>query len=208
MSTLTTHATLADALVPPRAHRWTRDLALALLFSGFMALTARIAVPLPWTPVPITAQTLGVLLVGALLGPRLGALTMLLYLGEGLIGLPVFSLGRNAWTPAGTAGLPLIVGPTAGYLLSYPLAAALVGALATRGWDRRIGSAVAAMALGNAVILLLGFLWLLASTALLTGTVNVGALLLASVVPFLPGDALKIAIAALALPGGWALVRR
>lgn len=208
MSTLTTRATLADALLPPRARRWTRDLALLLLFNGFMALTARIAVPLPWTPVPITAQTLGVLLTGALLGPRLGALTMLLYLGEGLLGLPVFSLGRNAWTPAGAAGLPLIVGPTAGYLLSYPLAAALVGALARRGWDRRVGSAVAAMALGNTVILLLGFLWLLASTALLTGSANIGALLLASVVPFLPGDAVKIVIAALVLPGGWALLRR
>ena len=202
--------TLTDAVLAQgtMSRSWLIDAALVVLFSLFVALTAQIAIPLPFTPVPITAQTLGVLITGAVLGPRLGTLAMLVYLSEGLLGLPVFSLGRSAWTPSSIPGLPMIIGPTAGYLFSYPLAALLVGILATRGWDRRIAKAVPAMLLGNLVILTVGFLWLAAATALLKGGVDVRTLLMASVVPFIPGDLLKIGIAALVLPGAWALIRR
>ncbi|MFQ3664091.1 MAG: biotin transporter BioY [Chloroflexaceae bacterium] len=201
--------TLAQRLVPARGalqRPFVRDGLLVLAGSLLMALTAQISIPLPFTPVPITGQTFGVLLIGALLGPRLGALTMLLYLAEGLMGLPVFAGGRSAWTPSSFPGIPVIIGPTAGYLFSYPIAAAVVGALAHRGWDRRVRTALPAMILGNIIILTLGFLWLAGATALLRGSVDVLVLLNMAVLPFLPGDAIKILLAALALPGGWRLL--
>ena len=201
--------TLAQRLVPARGalqRPFVRDGLLVLAGSLLMALTAQISIPLPFTPVPITGQTFGVLLIGALLGPRLGALTMLLYLAQGLMGLPVFAGGRSAWTPSSFPGIPVIIGPTAGYLFSYPIAAAVVGALAHRGWDRRVRTALPAMILGNIIILALGFLWLAGATALFRGSFDVLALLNMAVLPFLPGDAIKILLAALALPGGWQLL--
>jgi biotin transport system substrate-specific component len=203
--------TLAQRLVPARGtlqRPFVRDGLLVLAGSMLMALTAQISIPLPFTPVPITGQTFGVLLIGALLGPRLGALTMLVYLAQGLLGLPVFAGGRSAWTPSSIPGIPVIIGPTAGYLFSFPIAAAVVGALAHRGWDRKVWTAVPAMLLGNVIILVLGFLWLAGATALFRGSVDVVALLNLAVIPFLPGDAIKILLAALALPGGWRLLER
>ena len=206
---LNARTTLAQRLLP-RAGVLERPLVrsslLAVAGTALLALCARISFPIPTTPVPITMQTFAVLLLGALYGPRLGALTMLLYLAEGLAGLPVFAGGRSAWSPRSIPLLPVIVGPTAGYLLAWPLAAALVGALARRGWDRRVRSAIPAMLLGNLVILLCGFAWLAGATYLLTGALNIPALLAASVLPFLPGDAIKLLLAALALPGGWSLL--
>jgi biotin transport system substrate-specific component len=119
----------------------------------------------------------------------------------------VFAGGRSAWSPSLFPGLPVIVGPTAGYLFAYPLAAWLVGLLATRGWDRRFASAAPAMLLGSMAILLCGFAWLAGTTVLVTGELDIPALLAAAVLPFLPGDALKLVLAALALPGAWVLVR-
>ncbi|NTU78204.1 MAG: biotin transporter BioY [Chloroflexales bacterium] len=201
--------TMADRLVPARGPLATpavRDGLLILAGTLLMTLLARISIPLPFTPVPITGQTLGVILIGALYGPRLGALTLLAYLAEGLLGLPVFSMGTSAWSPSRIPGLPVILGPTAGYLLAFPLAAWVVGRLAHRGWDRRVATAIPAMLAGELVILAMGFTWLVAATALLTGGANVAALLGAAVLPFLPGTAVKITLAALALPGGWRLL--
>ena len=206
---LDTRTTLGQRLVPSMGtleQPLVRDGLLAMAGTALLALSAQISFPLPTTPVPITMQTFAVLLLGAMYGPRLGAITMLAYLAEGLAGLPVFAGARSAWSPSSVLVLPVIVGPTAGYLLACPLAAVLVGALAARGWDRRVASAVPAMLLGNLVILLCGFLWLAASTWALKGTANIGALLAMSVWPFLPGDALKVGLAALALPAGWALL--
>ena len=204
-----TVGTLADRLVPTRgslANPMARDGLLILVGTLFMALCAQIRIELPFTPVPITGQTLGVYLIGALYGPRLGALTLLAYLGQGLLGLPVFAGGTNAWSPSRFPGLPVIIGPTAGYLFAFPLAAFVVGLLANRGWDRRVRTAIPAMLAGEAIILTLGFSWLVVATLLLTGTVSVPALIGAAVLPFLPGAALKIGLAALALPGGWRLL--
>ena len=206
-----TNVPLAQRALPqrgPLARPLVRAGLLVVAGSGLMALCAQVSFYLPWNPLmPITLQTFGVLLLGALLGPRLGALTMVLYLLEGLAGLPVFALGRSAWSPSAVPGLPVIFGPTAGYLWACPAAAALVGALALRGWDRRVGSALPAMLLGNLVILLCGFAWLAAATALLRGSLDLAALAGASVLPFIPGDLLKVGLAALALPGGWRLLR-
>lgn len=184
--------TVSGALLAPLDA--TRAVALCFAFSLLTALAAQISVPLPFTPVPLTGQVFAVLLAGALLGSRLGALAMFAYLFEGASGLPFFYGGRG-----GVAHL--IFSPTAGYLWAYPLAAFVAGYLAERGWDRRFLSAAAAMALGSLLILAGGFFGLLrfmpAPQAFAQG-----------VVPFIIGDAIKIALAAAALPSAWALLRR
>jgi biotin transport system substrate-specific component len=184
--------TLADALVPRRSDSWARDALLLVGFSLFVALSAQPEIRLAY--VPITLQTLAVLLTGVILGSRRGALALLLYLGQGAAGLPVFA--------GGAGGIGYLLGPTAGYLFAFPLAAGLVGWLAERGWDRHILWTVLAMILGNLVIYLLGVSWLAVYIGSLSGAIANGML------PFLPGDLIKIAIAAAVLPGGWALVRR
>jgi biotin transport system substrate-specific component len=187
--------TLAGAALAPLD--WVRSVALVVAFSLLTALSAQVVIPLPWTPVPITGQTFAVLLTGALLGSRLGALAMIAYLVEGACGLPFFRSGQG--------GLHyLLFSPTAGYLFSYPLAAFLTGWLAGRwGWDKKYLTAAAAMALGSIVILLCGWSWL----ALFYAPTAIDAWR-AGVAPFLAGDVVKIALAAAVLPTGWAILRR
>jgi biotin transport system substrate-specific component len=190
--------TMANVLIP-RTWRRTQtarlllDAALILAGSVLVALSARVAIPLPFTPVPVTAQTFAVLLVGAALGSRRGALALVAYLAEGAAGMPVFSGGGCcvAW----------LAGPTAGYLWSYPLAAFTVGALAERGWDRSPGRAGLAMLAGNGVIYVVALPWL-------ASFVGAGQVLEAGLLPFIPGDLLKVALAAAALPAAWAVVGR
>ncbi len=185
--------TLADLI---GGNTVVRDGLLVVGFSIFMALCARISIPLAWTPVPITGQTLGLLLTGAILGPRRGALAMLLYLAEGAAGMPVFA--------GGTFGVARLMGPTGGYLFSYPLVAGLVGWLAARGWDRRIPSALLMFVIGNIVVYLIGASWL----NIYKATFGQISVMWAGVYPFLIGDAIKIGLAALALPGAWKLFGR
>jgi biotin transport system substrate-specific component len=185
--------TLMGAVVAPLD--WVRSVALVVGFSLLTALAAQFVVPLPWTPVPLTGQTFAVLLTGALLGPRLGPLAMVAYLAEGAAGLPFFRGG------AGGAHY-LFFSPTAGYLLAFPAAAFVTGLLAERGWDRRFLTAAAAMALGSLVILLGGWAWL---ALFFQGAAQAFWL---GVAPFLVGDVIKIALAAAALPAGWAFLRR
>lgn len=187
---------LADA-VRPASTGLVRDVVLVLGAAAVMGVLAQLAIP--FVPVPITGQTLGVLLLGALLGSRRGALALLAYLAEGLAGLPVFANGASAWTPS-SAGVPTIVGPTAGYLFSFPVAALVVGALAERGWDRRVWTAAAAMVVGQAVVYVGGLSWL----AQLVGP---GRAVELGLLPFLLGDAVKLLAATLALPAGWRLLR-
>jgi len=172
---------------------FTRSLVLVVAFSLLTALAAQVAVPVPFSDVPLTMQTFAVLLTGALLGSRLGALAMIAYLLEGASGLPFFYAGHG--------GLTHLLGPTAGYLWAYPAAAFLTGWLAERGWDRRYLTAVAAMALGSALILLSGWGW---RARFMTGE----QAFVTSIVPYLPGDLIKILLAAAVLPSGWALLRR
>lgn len=170
-----------------------RDALLVLTFSLVTALSAQIAIPLPFSPVPLTGQTFGVLLSGALLGPRLGALAMLLYLAEGGFGLPFFA--------GGTAGPAKLLGPTGGYLLSYPLAAWITGTLAVRGWDRRPATMLASMLLGSLAIFALG-------AVQLSHFVGAHNAFWMGVLPFLPGDMLKALLAAGLLPLGWRWIGR
>ncbi len=174
----------------PRASAM-REVAVGLGGIALLALAAQVTIPLE--PVPITGQTFGVLLIGALLGARRGALTVAGYVAAGVAGLPIFA--------GGAAGIGRLAGPTGGYLLGFIAAAALVGWLSERGWDRRLGTAAAAMLAGTAAIYLFGLPWL----AMFVGWRQVIAVGLA---PFVVGDLLKLALAALALPGGWALLGR
>ena len=164
------------------------------------AAAAQVSVPLPFTPVPLTLQDTVVLLAGAALGSRLGMAAQLLYLAAGIAGLPVFA--ASALLPQGAMRL---LGPTGGYLLSYPLAAFVTGRLAEQGFDRRYSTSVAAMIAGLGVIFLFGITWL----ALFARPAALGfdAALRAGLYPFLAGDVLKILLGAAVLPGLWKVVR-
>ncbi len=183
--------TLAD-VAWPRAGLW-RDSLLVLAASLLTALAAQIAIPLPWSPVPVTGQTFAVLLSGAVLGARRAFMAQLAYLAEGAIGLPVFA--------SGAAGVAALIGPTGGYLVAFPFAAALTGALAERGWDRRFLTTFAALLAGSVLIFALGLAWL-------ARFIPADRLLISGLIPFVPGDLLKSALAAAAFPAVWRRVGR
>ena len=173
---------------------WTRSVSLAVVFSLLTALAAQIVIPIG--PVPVTAQTFAVLLTGALLGSRLGAMAMIIYLAEGAVGLPFFY--------GGTGGIGHLFGQTGGYLIAFPAAAFITGAFAENGWDKRFITAAAAMAVGSAVILLAGWIWF----AALTNTSLPVAFKLSMAPIHIVGDIIKILAAAAVLPTGWALLKR
>lgn len=200
--------TLGDFLVPirlgERAAAWQRHLLMIAAGVVIIAASAQVVIPLPFTPVPITGQTFGVLFSAALLGFRRSLLTVGLYLLLGFVGLPIFAgwssgLGKVATFADGV----LALAPSGGYLLGFLLAAGLVGRLAELGWDRRIGGSIAAMFLGNVVIYLFGVPWLMAAASL-----DLWTGLEKGLYPFLIGDAVKLALAAGLLPAGWWLVKR
>lgn len=163
--------------------------------AGLIAASAQLSIKLPFTPVPITGQTFAVLLVGAGLGTFRGAAAALAYVLVGLVA-PVYA-------PHTGYGFATVEGASGGYLISYPVVAALTGWLAERRWDRRFSSAVGAMLTGNVVIYLFGLPWLAYRLHTnLSGTLEKG------LYPFVPGDTFKLYLAALALPGAWRLVGR
>jgi len=166
-----------------------RDVALVVGSAALVGITAQIAIPLPFTPVPITLQTFAVLLSGAALGPMRAAAGMLLYLGVGAAGVPWFSQQNSGWAF-----------PTFGYIIGFVLAAILVGALARRGLDRSVPGTIGLMALGNLVIYAVGVPYL----ALALGR-PLGEAIGLGMTPFLVGDGLKILLAAGLLPAAWRL---
>jgi biotin transport system substrate-specific component len=170
-----------------------REALLVLLGTVFLALTAQIKVDLPFTPVPITGQTLGVLLVGSLYGPRRGALTVLAYLAEGLAGMPVFAGGR--------AGVAVLLGPTGGYLVGFVLAALVAGLLGAS--DRPLWLRLTGAALASVAVYLIGAPWLA-----VVGALPLSVALVKGVLPFLIGDAIKAALATVVTPAGAALLAR
>ena len=186
------HPTLARTLAP--AHSLTRDLLLIAGGAALLSLLAQAEIPLK--PVPVTLQTLGVLLLGAALGWKRGFAALALYLALGAAGLPVFA--------GGAGSIAKFAGPTGGYLLSYPFAAALVGYLVERfGLDRKFLGTALAMLLGTVVIYGFGLPWLGMTTGL-----HGSKLLAAGLFPFVLGDTLKLVLAALLLPGAWALAQK
>ncbi|MBM3172404.1 MAG: biotin transporter BioY [Chloroflexi bacterium] len=191
MKVSTARVAFMDVAVPRVGLLW--DCGLVVGFACLTALCAQISF---WLGVvPITGQTFGVLLSGALLGSRRGALSQLTYLAIGATGIPYwFALG-------GTIGVARLVGPTGGYLIGFVAAAFIVGWLAERGWDRRVGTAIIAMLAGSIVMYVFGLAWL-------SRFVPEGTVLQAGLYPFIVGDLVKIVAAALAVPAGWLLLRR
>ena len=183
--------TLLEAALAPLD--FVRQVGLVIGFSLLTALSAQIVIPIG--PVPITGQTFAVLLTGALLGSRLGAITMIVYLLEGASGLPFFSGAHG--------GILHLMGPTGGYLVAFPAGAFITGAFAEHEWDRKFLTAVAAMAIGSIVIMLSGWLWF--SLVMKTSP---AITLFATVLKFIPGDLIKISLAAAVLPSGWKLLKR
>jgi biotin transport system substrate-specific component len=191
LSTMTTRA-------PSRALQ-TAERAGAVLFVTILtAVAAQISVPLPFTPVPFTFQPMVVLIGAAALGARLGAASQVLYLALGLAGLPVF-----AASPELAQGAARLLGPTGGYLMSYPMAAFVAGALAERGFDRRYLTAVLAMACGLVVIFAGGVFWL----AAFVQARGVSAALAVGFYPFIVADFIKLLLAAGVMPRLWWLAR-
>ena len=186
-------ATLRLALFPRAT--WVTDAVLIAAGAAAVAASAQLAIPLPFTPVPITGQTFAVVLVGASLGAARGATSLLIYLLAGIAGAPVYADGAHGWA--------VVSGATGGYLIGFIVAAAVTGRLAERSWDRSFSSAVATVLTGNVLIYLVGLPWL--AVVLDTGlekTLELG------LYPFVPGDVLKLYLAATLLPGAWRLVDR
>jgi biotin transport system substrate-specific component len=183
--------TLADVAVP-RSDA-LRNVLLVVIASLLTAGAAQLELRLPWTPVTVTGQTFAVLLCGAVLGARRAFAAQCLYLLEGACGLPFFA--------GGAAGLAHLVGPTGGYLVAFPFAAVLTGALAERAWDRKPVTMFLSMLAGSVVIFALGL-------AQLARFVPGGALLSTGLLPFLPGDLVKSLLAAGVFPLAWKFVCR
>jgi biotin transport system substrate-specific component len=180
--TMQTRAVTTASLPTSKSRAWLRALTAMLIGSALLALSAHVQVPF-W-PVRLSMQSFVVLAIGLACGGRLGAATLLAYLAEGAVGLPVFQ---------GGAGLVYMAGPTGGYLLGFVLAAAMVGMLAERGATRRWPGAFAALLLGEALIYAPGLAWL----AVLFGPAKSLAF---GLLPFLPAEAVKLALAVVAAP--------
>jgi len=186
----TSSATVYSLIRP--ATIW-KELPLLIGFNLLLVATAYISFNLPFSPVPITGQTFGVLLIAMALGRVRAVGVIAAYLLEGVAGLPVFA--------GGTAGLPIIVGPTGGYLIGFLAGAYVIGWLADRGWDKSYLMSVLAMIIGSVIIFAFGLIWL--------GTLVPANLLLSmGLIPFLPGSVVKIALAAVILPSLWKFVKR
>jgi biotin transport system substrate-specific component len=222
--------TLGEALLPSSLRQRARSLPrdIVLVASGVVLITLgawiSFSVPtiglgnvyIPANPyVPISLQTLGVLFTGALLGANRGAAAAGIYLALGIVGLPVFAVDpATGIHPTGIGRLgelqdgKLVLGTTGGYLIGFVVAAAAVGRLAERGWDRRFGSSIAAMVVGTLIVYALGVAWL--TTALILRDVPdpFGVALVNGLYPFIPGDIAKLLVAAGLLPLGWRLVSR
>ena len=190
---MTTIAPLRVVLIP-RTSALT-NVALVVGGTAFMSLMAQVAIPVPGSPVPITGQTLGVLLIGTTYGASLGFATIATYVALGLLGAPILAQGAH--------GFAKLAGPTGGYLVGMVLAALLVGALANRRWDVHLRTSFGQMLLGELLIFAPGLVWL----KIYTGA-SWGWTLAAGLTPFIVGEIIKIGLAGFALPSAWALVRR
>ena len=186
--------TLVNALWPKNASL-IRAVVLAICGSAALWVSAKVQVP--FYPVPMTMQTFVVLVLGMAYGWRLAGATLLLYLAEGAVGVPVF-----AGTPEKGAGIAYMLGGTGGYLIGFVIAACLCGWLAERGWDRSILKTAAAMLLGNIVIYVPGLLWLGALFGWDKPILEWG------LTPFIFGDLVKLALASAVLPATWWILGR
>ncbi|MFQ6552810.1 biotin transporter BioY [Aestuariibius insulae] len=187
---------LTEAVGPTEGSlRLAKQAVLVVLGIALLALTAKIKIAIPPSPVPVTLTTFGILTIGAAYGPRLGLVTVIGYLLVGAAGYDVF-----AGSSAELAGIEYMMGSTGGYLVGYVLAALALGIAARAGWDRSVLLMAAAMLIGNVLLYVPGLLWL----GQLYGWDQ--PILAWGLTPFLIGDAMKLALAALIVPGLWKLI--
>jgi biotin transport system substrate-specific component len=184
---LSSQAALIDRVVPRSK---VNDVALILSGAVLTAYAAQLVIPM-W-PVPITAQTLAVLLVGSVLGATRGAISLVTYFSMGALGLPVFS-----------AATSISFGPTFGYLVGFVAAAAVVGYLSERGWHKTVAGVLASFAIANTVIYLFGLPWLAFALGNLGAANDLASVAAAGLAPFIIGDVLKMLLAAALLPLAW-----
>jgi len=168
------------------------EIPILLAFNLLLVACSYLAINLPFSPVPITGQTFGILVIAMTLGRARGVGVVLAYLVEGAVGLPVFA--------GGTAGLIKFAGPTGGFLIGFLVCAYLVGWLADNGWDRSYFKSISAMTIGTAVIFVFGLVWL-------AKYISYEALFTAGLYPFVPGAILKIILASVILPTSWKFVK-
>ncbi len=180
-----------NSIIKPSS--WIKEIPLLLSFNLLLVATSYISFNIPFSPVPITGQTLGVLLVAMALGRVRGTGVVLAYLAEGAAGLPVFA--------GGTAGMVKFMGPTGGYLFGFLAAAFVVGYLADKGWDRKYLSSILAMVIGTLIILFFGLFGL-------SRFVEGQNLMILGLYPFIPGALIKIAAASVMLPSIWKFIRK
>ena len=199
----TTLLNVVTARADDRGEERAIRVASVLFITVLTAAAAQISFPLPFTQVPFTFQPMVVLVGGLVLGSRLGLVSQVLYLAAGIAGLPVFAASGTL-----PPGLLRLLGPTGGYLMAYPIAAFVVGALAERGFAQRYASSIAAMVAGLAIIYLAGTLWLAYFARLASGSAAVGlaTALTTGVYPFLLADLAKLAAAAGITPGLWRVI--
>jgi biotin transport system substrate-specific component len=184
---LASQAALIDRVIPRSA---INNVALILSGAVFTAYAAQLLIPM-W-PVPITAQTLAVLLVGSVLGATRGAISLIVYFSMGAVGLPVFS-----------AATSLSFGPTFGYLVGFIAAAAVVGYLSQRGWHKSVAGVLGSFAIANSVIYLFGLPWLAFVLGSLGAANDLASVAAAGLAPFILGDVIKMTVAAALLPLAW-----
>ena len=196
MTTQTPSLTLAEAIFPQTGLA-LRVKQLVLVAAGIAALVLAAKIKIPMFPVPMTMGTFAVLSIGAAYGTRLGLATILGYMLIGALGFDVF-----AGSSAEVSGLSYMMGSTGGYLVGYVLAVVALGALARKGWDRARGKMALALVLGNALIYVPGLIWLTVLYGLEAPILSWG------LTPFLLGDVVKLALAALLLPALWSVVGR
>ena len=195
-------AALAETLLPEGAARLIS--AVLLVVAGTMLLAIAAKIKVPFFPVPMTLQTLAVLAIAATFGSRLAVITVLAYLAQGAMGLPVFTN-----TPPAVAGPAYLLGPTGGFLLGFVVMAFVVGKAADRGWGRSFPKMLGVMLATEVAMMALGFAWLAWFLATANGTgLGVAGAFSAGVAPFILGDLLKVLLAAAAVPAVWRLFDR
>ena len=187
--------TYADLIVPcEKKKAIVADVAIVIGASWLLALSAQVSFYVPFSVVPVTAQTFAVLMIAAMLGSKRGTFAVLTYIAQGAMGLPVFAMGK--------AGAWVLFGQTGGYLVGFIVAAMIVGRLAEKGWDRSAFKTAVAMTVGTLAIYTLGVFWL----TVLTGSLQTA--LVAGFYPFIAAGVFKVITAAIALPAGWKLLNK
>ncbi len=189
-----THSTYADIFLPiGKKSTMLYNIVLVISGSILITLSAKISIPLSFSPVPVTMQTLAILLIGTLFGSKRGSLTVIAYISQGIMGIPVFAKAGS--------GFAYLMGPTGGYLIGFVFAAFITGYFAEKGWDRSFWKTTYAMTIGTSFIFIFGVFWL-------SFFIGFDKAVMVGFVPFIIGAIIKIIIADALIPPGWKILEK